>query len=262
MRRVQIANGVFKTEPRQDSVGQRGGWGAPDPSAMGNGNGGGYAPNGSGRGEQRPYNPNNPMGCRLSSRMQAWGCWEDNCGNVWFKTNGRAYKISAPDTIRERPLAGYLAFASFDAGAARTFSLPLAPDVPYYVARRLVVATGYEGGLAIPLITTDYVTITDITIGNKQQLIGQVNGAVGGTLAATAAVGFIASTMARDSMDMDFEFDLATPSLGLTISGDVMRQNVAATNARISFTFMGFTFESLSHGPPIHLRYRRMGRRS
>jgi hypothetical protein len=186
-------------------------------------------------------------GCDLSPRLMNLGCQTDDCGRVFVRTpNGGNVIIRRPDSIRERPMSALVAFDTFVAATdeSRDFTLDLAPDVRHFVPRRLILATAQTTNTAVPVFNLQNVILSSMKIGNREQIVGKRASDTGGTLAGNFSAGLIGTTFAEDSIDTQFDFDIAEPSLGVQFTGSILAAPTADVRCFLSFTLFGFSFES------------------
>ena len=146
---MQIKNGVFKTVPGLDVF-----FGAQTDAEYKRltGRDPVKADTVGGRGDYLPPGaPPAPLpgrqGCNLAPDLVRMGCNTDECGRVYVRVRDRMIQVQSPESIRIRPLSGLMTFTTSVAATPASFGIEIAPDVPNFLPRRLIVETGF-GALA------------------------------------------------------------------------------------------------------------------
>lgn len=193
---------------------------------------GGHAGNGG-----TSYYPDDPTRCKMRPATEMGrGCYRDECGNAWIKVNGMWRKIRNANSVRERFMSAY-AIVPVTNTADATGYVEVAPTVPHFIPFAMVLRVTAP---AASLITNDSTLLTSLRIGNREQEVGKINNQNGVTSVQT---GIMFSVFGPDSFNSQFNWDEATPSLGLRADFLIGQSAVADQVARVNIVVFGTTFE-------------------
>lgn len=165
------------------------------------------------------------------------GCYTDECGRTFVRAGSRAIQVRAPETVREKYLSFSGTYTSLAGG--NNLSFDINPQVPFFVARRLVATLTSDAGL-----TLSDLFLTSFKVGTNDQQSANIQNASGFNSNSNA---MSLAVLANNSVGIGVDLDVATPNNTLKIQ--LAQRAVAAppaTPVTVSFVIFGIAFEALS----------------